>query len=67
MNEEIHWITNKRKMTKTEWENDDFDVLRALYSVYKKLGQFLLHTYSLTFLNEDASVLLKVINIWTSS
>ena len=54
-------------MTKTEWENDDFDVLRALYSVYKKLGQFVLHTYSLTCLNEDASVLLKVINIWTSS
>ena len=51
MNEEIRWITNKRKMTKTEWKNDDFDVLRALYSVYKKLGQFLLHTYSLTFLN----------------
>ena len=67
MNEEIRWIINKRKMTKTEWENDDFDILRALYSVYKKLGQFLLDTYSLTCLNEDASVLLKVINIWTSS
>ena len=30
MNEEIRWITNKRKMTKIEWENDDFDILRAL-------------------------------------
>ena len=39
----------------------------ALDIVYKKLGQFFMHTYSLTCLNKDTSVLLRVINIWTSS
>ena len=34
-----------------------------LYTVFiKKLGQFFLLTYSLTYLNKDAPVLLKVIN-----
>ena len=27
-----------------EWENNDPDILRALYSVYKKLRQFFFHT-----------------------
>ena len=38
----------------------------ALYSTYKKLGQFLFYTYLLTCLNKDTLVLLKVINIWTN-
>ena len=39
-----------------------------LYTVYiKKLGQFFFLTYSYTCLNEDISVLLKVMNIGTSS
>ena len=65
MNEEIHYITNKRKnrTVMNEWENDDSDILRALYSVHK-LGQFFfLFTYLLNCLNKDTSVLLKVINI----
>ena len=36
------------------------DILRASYSVYKKLGQFFSYTYSLTCFNIDTSVLLKV-------
>ena len=40
MNEEIQCITNEGKWTKNEWENDDSDFRRALYSVYKKLWQF---------------------------
>ena len=39
MNEEILCIINKGKTVKTEWENVT-DFLRALYSLYKKLGQF---------------------------
>ena len=42
MNEEICCITNKGKMVKNEWENDDSDFLSALNSVYKKLGHFFL-------------------------
>ena len=35
-----------------------------LYTVYiKKLGQFFFHNYSLTYLNKDTSVPLKVMNI----
>ena len=41
-------------------ENNDSDYLQALYSVYKKLGQFFSHTC----LNKDTSVILKVIYIW---
>ena len=44
MNEEIYCITNKGKMANYEWENDDSNFLVALYSVYKKLGQFFFHT-----------------------
>ena len=31
-------ITNKGKATKYEWENDDSDFPRALFSLCKKLG-----------------------------
>ena len=65
MNEEIPCIINKGKTVKTEWENVT-DFLRALYSLYKKLGQFFFHTYSLTSSNKDTSVVLKDINIWLS-
>ena len=35
-----------------------------LYTVYnKKIGQFFFHTYFLTVLKKDTSVLLKVLNI----
>ena len=44
MDEEICCITNEGKAAKSEWENDDSDFLLALYSVYKKLGQFFIHT-----------------------
>ena len=37
MNEEIHWITNEGKTARNEYENDDSDLLRALYSVYKRV------------------------------
>ena len=60
MNEEIRCITNKGKAAKNERENNDSDYLQALYSVYKKLGQFFSHTC----LNKDTSVILKVIYIW---
>ena len=63
MNEEIHCITNEGKTAKNEWENDGSDFFRALFSVYKKLGQFFFHTYSLTCLKKDTSVLIKVVNI----
>ena len=65
MNEEIRCFTNKgkTKTATTECENDHSDILRALYGIYKKLGQFFFHTYSLTCLNKDTTVLLKAINI----
>ena len=34
----------------------DSDFLRALYSVYKKLGQFFFHSYLLTCFKKDKSV-----------
>ena len=43
MNEEVPCITNDGKMTKNEWENDS-NFLPALYILYKRLGQFFLHT-----------------------
>ena len=46
MNEEICCIINGGKTAKNEWENDDSDFLRALYSVYKKLQQLFSQTYS---------------------
>ena len=61
-NEEICCITNKGKVDKNEWEMTL--TFFELYTVYmKKLGQCFFHTYSLTCLNKDISVLLKVINI----
>ena len=44
MNEEIRCINNEGKTTKNEWKNDDCDFLPALYSAFKKLGQFFLDT-----------------------
>ena len=41
MNEEICCITNEGKMTRNEWENDDSNFLRALYSVYKVVNKIL--------------------------
>ena len=60
-------LLNKGKTAKNEWENDDSDILWAYCSVCKNLGQLFFHTYLLTCLNKDTSLLLKVINIWTSS
>ena len=37
MNEEIRCITNEQETTRNEWENDDYNFLRALYRVYKKI------------------------------
>ena len=41
MNKEIFCITNKGKKAKNEWENDDSDFVRTLYSVYKKIRAIL--------------------------
>ena len=65
MNKEICCITNEGKTTKNKWEHDDSNLLWALYSVYKKLGQFFFHTYWLTCLKNNTLVVLKVVNIWT--
>ena len=70
MNEEIRQITNERRTAKNEWQSDYFlralykmmtlyDFLRALFSVYQKLGQFFYHTYLLTCSWKDTSVLFK--------
>ena len=66
MNEEIHCITNKGITAKNELENDGSDFLWAIYSIYKKLGQFCFCTDWFNCLKKDSSVLLKVINIWAS-
>ena len=60
----VAFIT-REKQTKNECENNDSNFLRILQIVYKKLGQFFFHTYSLTSLKKDTSVLclLKVTNI----
>ena len=63
MGEEICCITSKGKVAKNEWENHDYDFPQALFSVYKKLGQLLFHTYLLNFLIKDTSVLLTVLII----
>ena len=65
MNKEICCITNEGKTTKNKWEHDDSNLPRALYSAYKKLGQFFFHTYWFTCLKNNTSVVLKVVNIWT--
>ena len=66
MNVEIHCITIKGKTAKNELESDGSDFLWVLYSIWKKLEQFFFHTDSLNCLKKGLSVLLKVINIWTS-
>ena len=40
------------------------DILQSLYCKYKKIN---ILTYYVSCLNKDASALLKVMNIWTSS
>ena len=40
MNKEIHFIANTRKTAESELENNDFDFLQALYSVYKNFHNF---------------------------
>ena len=52
MNEEIRYIAKKGKVAKNDWGNGDFDFLEAVYSVFKKLGQFFFHTYLLTCLTK---------------
>ena len=44
MNEEICCITNEGKTARNEWENDNSDFLRALYSLYKKIRTTFFHT-----------------------
>ena len=48
MNDQIHCITNEGKTAKNICENEDCDFLVALYSAYKKLGQFFFHNLILT-------------------
>ena len=48
------------RTTMNEWENDDSDILWTLYRGYKKLRQLFFHTYLLTCLNKDTSVLLSI-------
>ena len=62
MNEEICYITKEGKMAKKKCENNKSDFLQALYSAYKKLGQFFVHSYSLNCLKKNTSVLVKVMN-----
>ena len=40
MDKEICCITNEGKIARNEWENNDSNFLRALYSVYKKQDNF---------------------------
>ena len=66
MNKFIALLTKEKgKTAMNKWKKDA--IVRALYYVHKKLGQFVFHAYSLTSLNKDLSVLLKDINILTSS
>ena len=44
MNEEIRCITNEGEAAWNEWENDDSDFFRALYSLCKKLRAIFFHT-----------------------
>ena len=44
MDEEICCITNEGKTARNEWENNDSNFLRALYSVYKKIRTIFFHT-----------------------
>ena len=62
MNEEIQCITNEEKHLRMNGKMMT-DFLRALYCTYEKLGKFFFHTYSITCLRKNSSILLKVINI----
>ena len=44
MNEEIRCITNEGEAAWNEWENDDSDFFRALYSLCKKIRAIFFHT-----------------------
>ena len=44
MNEEIRCITNEEEMALNEWEDDESDVFRALFSVYIKIRAIFSHT-----------------------
>ena len=44
MNKELCCKTNEGATARNEWENDDSDFLRALYSVYKKIRTIFFHT-----------------------
>ena len=52
----------KGKTAINEWENNDSDIIRVLYSG-NKIGQFFFHTYLLTYLDKYTPNLLKAINI----
>ena len=54
----------KKKWLLSECENGNFFVFYAMH--VKKLEQFFFHTWLLTCLKKDTSVLLKALNIWTS-
>ena len=45
MNEEIRCITKKGKAAKNEWEIDDSDFHRGLYSVYQKIRTIVFPSY----------------------
>ena len=64
MNEEICCITNEWKTAKDEWENGYSHFLQALYSVYKKLGQFFSHTLLAKHLSVGGQIFWKV-NKWS--
>ena len=47
MNEETRCITIEGIKARNEWENDDSDFFRALYSVYEKIRAIFFHTFSI--------------------
>ena len=56
MNEEIRCIANEGKTVKNEWKM----FFRALYSVYKKLGQFFFHTLLANLFKQRYTMLLQI-------
>ena len=68
MDEEIRCITKKKRKNGYEWmEKWWLWHSSSFIQSIQKLGQSFSHTYSLTCLDKDTPVLLKVKNIWTSS
>ena len=53
----------KGKTAINEWENNDSDIIRVLYSGYKKNRTILFPYYLLTYLDKYTPNLLKAINI----